>query len=104
MGLFFVVVFRGKIIVGVVCITSVNYKMDKLNKEQKTRYSELRPKFMNADGYTTPPTNEEVNEYEELVKLIRRGGRRLSKKRPTARRLRSSKARKARKARTTRRR
>ena len=78
--------------------------MGKLNEEQKLRYDQLRPKFMNADVYTTPPTNEEVKEFEELVKIIRSGGRRPSQKRPTARRLRSSKARKARKARSTRRR
>ena len=104
LGLLLVVVVRGKIIVGVVCITSVNYKMNKLNEEQKKRYNELFPKFRNADGYNTPPTDKEVQEFDELVKLTRSGGRRPSKKQSARRRRRrSSKARNARKARTTRR-
>ena len=70
--------------------------MNKLNEEQKKRYNELFPKFRNADGYTTPPTNEEVKEFEELVKITRTGGRRPSKKRSIYRRRRSFKSRKAR--------
>jgi hypothetical protein len=102
LGLFSVVVVGGKIIVGVVFITSVNYKMWNLSKEQKDRYDVLHRKIHSVDGYNTPPTTEEVKEFEKLVQITRKGGRRPSKKR-SARRRRSSKARKSRKSRATRR-
>jgi hypothetical protein len=59
-------------------------------------------------GYNPPTLGEKQAAQDavesELNRSNRRGGGRRSQKRPTARRLRSSKARKARKARATRRR
>jgi len=58
-----------------------------------------------SDEMLHPAEKYFMEQYEQqLIKQTNTGGRRLSKKRPTARRRRSSKARKARKSRSTRRR
>ena len=81
--------------------------MSELSPDELKRYKYLSAESANARDNMRPPLTKDEN--AELNNLYLRqkpkyGGRRLSKKRPTARRLRSSKARKSRKARTTRRR
>ena len=82
--------------------------MDNLTPAEQIRLSQLGMQARAANDYEPPLTPNENEEYKDLynrnIKRTQNYGGRPSKKRPTARRLRSSKARKSHKARATRRR
>lgn len=87
----------------VACIKRLNYNMT-LSPGEKLEYDVLSHIWGNIDRRMTPTQHKRY--YELLERLTKKtdGGRpKPSQKRPTARRLRSSKARKVRKARATRR-